>query len=453
MNSNTLSSQQRSAFQQARLARDPRFDGKFFVAVKSTGIFCRPICPARLPNESNVTYYQQAMEAMRDGYRPCLRCRPDSAPGSCAWQGIKTTTTRAQRLLSNLPPEPITTIAERLGISERYLHKLIHAELGLSPKRVQLYQQLMFAKRLLQQTTLPIHDVAYSVGFHSARRLQSVMKSHWSLTPSQLCRADTDGIKQAMPKLTLFLAYRPPYQWTMLRDFLRKRAITEVEEVRDNSYRRVFSEDGVNGWIYAEHQPEHNGFAVSLSIDTLQAAPKILATLTRVLDLNADPDLIFQALLCAGVSPKEAIEGLRLPGVWSVFEAGCRAILGQQVAVKAAIYQINKLTHALGQDNGFGWTFPTPDAVATSDLAFLNMPQARKNTLRAFAHYMANTESDDFSPEAVLALKGIGPWTLDYIVMRGLSEPDRALDGDLIVRNMVEKLSIQPDRAAPWRSF
>ncbi|RDL44973.1 DNA-3-methyladenine glycosylase 2 family protein [Marinomonas piezotolerans] len=453
MSSNTLSSQQRSAFQQARLARDPRFDGTFFVAVKSTGIFCRPICPARLPNESNVAYYQQALEAMRDGYRPCLRCRPDSAPGSCAWQGAQTTATRAQTLLSNLPPEPISTIAERLGISERYLHKLIHAELGLSPKSVQLYHQLMFAKRLLQQTRLPIEDVASSVGFHSARRLQSMMKSHWSLTPSQLRRANIDGLEQAVPQLTLFLAYRPPYQWAMVRDFLRKRALTEVEEVRDHSYRRVFSEGDVNGWIYAEHQPEHNGFAVSLSIDTLQAAPNILGTLTRVLDLNADPDLIFQALLSAGISPDEAVEGLRLPGVWSVFEAGCRAILGQQVAVKAAISQLNKLTQALGQDNGFGLTFPTPEAVAASDLDFFKMPQARKNTLRAFAHYMATTDTKDFSPDAVLALKGIGPWTLDYIMMRGLSDPDRTLAGDLIVRTMTETLPIQPERAAPWRSY
>ncbi|MEG3765594.1 DNA-3-methyladenine glycosylase 2 family protein [Alteromonas sp. 14N.309.X.WAT.G.H12] len=443
-------------YQQARLSRDRRFDGTFFVAVKSTGIFCRPVCPARLPAEKNVRYYHLAAQAMHAGFRPCLRCRPDSAPHSSAWKGVNTTVQRATALLSELPVQPISAVAERLGISPRYLHKLITEKFGISPRLWQQYHQLMFAKQLLQGTILPVEQVAISAGFGSARRLQVAMKKYWGLTPSQV-----RGKKQAegalTPSFTVFLAYRPPYHWPFVRDFLAARALPGTEQVSDDSYQRVFCHGHWQGKVTAKHMPSAGGFSVTVYINGLTGAKWIMDNLSRVLDLHADPTLINQALIAAGIPAKDVCSGLRLPGVWSAFEAGCRAVLGQQVSVKAAIALVTKLTDALGKHTEHGIAFPEPGAVANSALVFLKMPESRKHALRNLAHYFVQRQ-DATTPlshqEAdILALKGIGPWTLDYLLMRGESHPDRYLGGDLIIKKMAQQHGVNPHAAAPWRSY
>ncbi len=213
-------------YRQARLSRDQRFDGQFFVAVKSTGIFCRPICPARLPKEENVDYYHYAAQAMHAGFRPCLRCRPDSAPQSPAWNGVATTVNRAAQLLAALPPQPIADIADRLGITSRYLHKLMQQHMGSSPSQWQKYHQLLFAKQLLQQSALPVEHVAQAAGFGSARRLQSAIKNIWSLTPTQLRRISPS--RPGLQGISVVLNYRKPYDWCLVRDFLAARAIPDV---------------------------------------------------------------------------------------------------------------------------------------------------------------------------------------------------------------------------------
>lgn len=447
---NTESSKQTEIYRQARLSRDPRFDGMFFVAVMSTHIFCRPICPARLPAEKNVRYYTHAVQAMAAGFRPCLRCRPDSAPGSNAWQGIDTTVSRAVQLLIALPAQRIDQIAKRLGITPRYLHQLVTRQLGLTPKKLQLYQQLLFAKQLLQQSELSVTEVACACGFQSERRLQHLMQQQWGLTPNRLRRALP--VSPDASSTQLFLACRTPYNWPQVKEFLAVHALPLAEQVTADSYALTFSWHNSAGCLKATYDAQKNGFNVAIKITDLRFIQPVMRNLARVLDVNADPQLIQKALVAAGVQTDQLVEGLRLPGTWSYFEAGCRAVLGQQISVKAATNYANQLIEKAGQKNQFGWVFPSPAAVANMPLEALRLPASRQTTLRTLARAFDN-HSDIPSRSELLALKGIGPWTCDYMQIRGAAHSDIYLNSDLVVKKAASKQTIIPDAAAPWRTY
>lgn len=449
-----------SLFSKARLSRDPRFDGRFFVAVKTTGIFCRPICPARLPKEENVTYFEHATQAMAQGYRPCFRCRPDSAPRSAAWKGVGATVSRALSLLSAIPIESVSDIACRLGISERYLNKLVVNAVGISPKQFQNMQRALFAKQLIQQTHLSMTDVSVTAGYQSLRQLQRAMEQYCATSPTQLRKKQCAEQKT----ISLFLSYRPPYNWYNVRDFLATRAIEGMEHVTENSYQRYFSNQSCVGFFKAVHDEARCGFNVHIDMPNLSSLHNVIENIKLVLDLHADPLLIEQSLMQAGLSKKQLTSGLRLPSAWSVFESGCRAIVGQQVSVKAAIGQVTLLVHQLGErvsnvvssqdfdtETGERYSFPTPEAVVSNSLEFLRMPQARKNALHSFAQLFVGDNMP--AHEDILAIKGVGPWTLDYLKMRGERNPDIYLGGDLIVRKIAQQFPIDPEKAAPWRSY
>ncbi|MDM7862173.1 AlkA N-terminal domain-containing protein [Alteromonas sp. ASW11-36] len=436
----------------ARQARDPRFDGLFYIAVKTTGIFCRPICPAVSPKEENVEYFATQQESMDHGYRPCLRCRPDSAPGSPAWQGVNTTVNRATRLLIENPDQSVATIAERLGIGERYLHKLMVEHLGISPKRYRLYSQLLVAKQLLHQTTLSIESVAQAAGFSSSRSLQQHMQQVNKLTPSQL-RKQTVEVKS--DSIQVRLHYRPPYYWPGLRDFLSRRAISPVEQVTENSYARSFQVAGqsVAGHFKAVHNAEKNAFDVTISLPDVSQLMSIIANIRRVLDLDCDSLAIAERLQACGMPDESLTPGLRLPGVWTPFEAGCRAIIGQQISVTGAINQLQRIvTHVHNEDaSEKPATFPTPQQMLTLDPDILRMPNTRKAAFKAFVECFC--ENQHPTPEQLLAIKGIGPWTVNYVRLRGLSEPDLLLETDLIVAKQLAKLNLESEHSAPWRSY
>lgn len=441
-------------FSAARKSRDPRFDGRFFVAVRTTGIFCRPVCPARLPDEHNVSYFEFAQQAVEQGYRPCLRCRPDSAPGSFAWRGVHTTTQRAIRLLSEELASNLHDIAARLGISERYLGQLINDEVGLSPKRFQLHSRLLLAKRLLQQTSMSVTDIALAAGFQSSRSLQGHLKNDFALTASEI-RASRGAIKSAAP-ISLFLPVRLPYNWQQVSDFLKVRALEGIESVSADAYSRSLSFDGEPGFVRAIYDDLKGGFRVEVQLARPQHLQPLLVNLRRILDIDTDPETIREAMLQSGLIAKSLCPGLRLPGVWSVFEAGCRAIIGQQISIKAAITQLQRLSDELGVRNAHGNTFPTAAAVACSELTMLHMPAARKQALRDFAALVASrgaVTGSELTDEDILAIKGIGPWTLQYIKLRGMSEPDIYLARDLIVARQAERFAIEAVKAAPWRSY
>ncbi|MBE1300861.1 MAG: AraC family transcriptional regulator [Alteromonadaceae bacterium] len=439
-------------YQQARLSRDKRFDGRFFVAVKSTHIFCRNICPAKLPKEENVEYFELAAQALQKGYRPCLRCRPDSAPNSYAWLGSETTLIRAMRLLRSEPEVGFEDIAAKLGISDGYLRKLFREKLGISPKQFQLSEQLLFAKKLLHETNLSVEQVAHNCGFNSSRRLQDNMQKAMKLTPTQIRKSEVQPTQTLKVKVPI----SSDYNWLQLRDFLARRAIPGIEEVTECSYEKRFMWGQAKGWFKATYEVSTNHFDVEIQSTDYSDLRAIINNIKRVLDTETDFDLIKNALLASGVKEHDIVPGLRVPGVWNVFEAGCRAILGQQVSVTAAVNAVSVLAENVGQNdvntNQLNMFFPLPQAVAESDLQFLKMPDRRRQALRSFAKFMATSMQPE-KLEQWLDIKGIGPWTVDYAKMRGLSEPDVWLDGDLVVKKRMKDREIQADKAAPWRSY
>lgn len=435
-------------FQQARMSRDARFDGQFFVAVKSTGIFCRPICPAPTPKEQNVEYYPLAQLAMQAGYRPCLRCRPDSAPNSYAWKGVDSTVERAIRLLKQFPEMTLVDISEKLGISDRYLRNLFERKLGINPKKFQLFEQLLFAKQLLHQSHLSVEDVAQACGFSSSRRLQENLKNNLALTATQI-RGNSEA-KSGL--LTLKMAFCPPYNWAHLRDFLAKRAIPLMEVVEQNSYARTINLEHCRGRFIATIDPQKHCFHVELELDNLTQIKAVVEQIRRILDLDADPQVIASALANTGLAQSRLLDGIRIPGVWGDFEAGCRAILGQQISVKAAINLVSQVVERLGISDQYGLHFPSPAQVADSNLHFLKMPQSRRDTLIAFARFYAHTSSST-DLDNWLSIKGVGPWTVSYGKMRGQSYPDIWLDTDLVIKKQLVHHQLQAEFAKPWRSY
>ncbi len=448
----------KTLYQQARLSRDARFDGQFFIAVKTTGIFCRPICPAPAPKECNVEYFTSSIAAVNHGYRPCLRCQPDAAPDSFAWQGKNTSFERALSLINEgaLTSQSISELSERLGISSRYLNTLFQDNLGTSAKNYAQHQQLMFAKSLLQQTSMSVTDVAFAAGFNSLRRFNDCFQKKLKLTPSSLRKnkaVTTDTI-------SLFLSYRPPYAWSQLRDFLQHRAISPVELLDTNSYGRSFtwpSSDGddksIHGQFTATHNPEKHGFHVKISISDINYLMPIVRNIRRILDLDAAINSIDKQLVTLDGLNTQLCTGLRLPGTWNLFEAGIRAILGQQISVAGALKLVATLVQHYGKKEGELTLFPLPEDLLNGDLNELKMPASRRATLLNLANFMA--EKPQHYPDEWLALKGIGPWTVDYAKMRGLSDPNIWLGGDLGVKKALSQqgMTLNPQDASPWQSY
>ena len=458
--------------QQARMSRDARFDGKFYVAVKTTGIYCRPICPAPAPKESNVDYYASAIEAANEGFRPCLRCRPDSAPGSYAWKGVDTTVERALKLIDQgaLIEGSVSDLAERLGISDRHLRGLFQDKLGTSPKSYALYQQLLFAKQLLHQTDLSVIDVAYGSGFHSVRRFNDSFKQHFQLTPQQLR-------KQHKPQgeyLQLWLSYRPPYRWDLMQQFLSKRLIEGLEWIDEHSYGRTFywpsnsvsngqGGEPVVGYFTATHHEQKHGFEVKLHLQSVKAILPVVRNIRRILDLDTDIALIEQQLQRIPQLGTHIVSGLRLPGIWDCFEAGIRAVLGQQISVEAARKLVLQLVTYYGQridvQGQQRLLFPSPQQLQDVDFMQLKIPQTRRMTLQGLSRYCLQ---DDFDHDLDLwlSIKGIGPWTVNYAKMRGQSDSDIWLGSDLGVIKALKQFNAQtpvsqfePEDAKPWRSY
>lgn len=454
----------------ACLARDARFDGLFFTAVKTTGIFCRPVCPAPPPKAANATYFATALAASRAGYRPCLRCRPETAPGSPAWRGVHTTLDRAVRLIDagDWRDQRIEAFAARLGVSERYLRRLFRERLGIAPLGYANFRRALLARQLLHETALPVPEVAILAGFGSSRRCSVACQRWLGANPRSLRRA----VPMPASGLSLLLHYRPPYHWPVLRNFLAARAIPGLERVGVSSYSRSFADSGAQGAFVAVHHPERHAFAVHFRLDRPAPILGLVARVRAVLDLDADPEAIAAAL---GGHPALAairIAGLRLSQLWTPFEAGVRAILGQQVSVAAARGLVTQLVERLGAPRmpaagtdhlAAEWAaitrlFPEPAAVAAADLGFLRMPARRRAALHALARHLATGGTDD--PAGWDGIPGLGPWTRRYATLR-LGDPDVFLDTDLAVRKSLARLGQQfpelPPVAAescrPWGSY
>ncbi|MDH1315394.1 DNA-3-methyladenine glycosylase 2 family protein [Shewanella xiamenensis] len=461
---------------EARISRDPRFDGKFFVGVLSTGIYCRTVCPAVAPKEENVRYFDSAIKAAQAGLRPCLRCRPDSAPGSNPWKGTGTTLDRAIGLieagaLSGEHGLTVEALADKLGISSRYLNKLFTSGFGTSPKQFALYRQLMFAKQLLHQTQLPITQVALAAGFNSIRRFNEAFQQTLQLTPTQLRKSSLKSTAkleegertnkaspQQMPvhSLSLYQYYRPPLDWPAQLAFYRLRAVAGMEWFSEGGnhdsndmmpqdileYGRTLQLEDIRAVVRIAHEAHLHRFKITLTLtpdSPLAGLQKLITQVRRILDLDADMQLIehnLQRLTDLKLIPKS---GLRIPGAGSLFEAGCRAVLGQQVSVVQATKLLNLLVEAYGERfslNGQEYRlFPTPQLIRHACLDELKMPGARKLALNALAAFIC--EHPEATADDWIRVKGIGPWTIAYAKLRGLGDPNIFLHTDLIVKKQL----------------
>lgn len=453
--------------EQARLTRDPRFDGRFFVAVLSTGIYCRPVCPARTPSREHVRFFASAAAAEQAGYRPCLRCRPERAPEPTHADAL------ASRALARIDAGALDDgrlgdLAAELGVSARHLGRIVTEHAGTTPGALARSRRLHAAKRLIDDTELPFSDVAAMAGYRSLRRFNEAVRQCWQRTPSELrrLRRRIGGVRELRDDrpLTLKLPVTEPYDGAFTLGFLGRRVIAGLEQADRSSYRRLVC--GPRGAAEV-HVDLERPLRVTLGGAVLPPLATIVARVRRMFDVDARVDCIAAHLrrdpLLA--EPLRRWPGVRIPGGWTPFEVGVRAILGQQVSVAAATTLARRLVHAFGAEvEGGRYVFPEPEMLAGADIAgAVGIPAARGQAIGRFAERVASGAIDFGAPledvrAALLATPGIGPWTVEYIAMRALGDPDAFPDGDLIVRR---GMGLGPGgprdavlrRADPWRPW
>lgn len=457
----------------ALAARDARFDGLFFVGVTTTGVYCRPICTARTPAQDRCRFFASSAMAERQGFRPCLRCRPELAPGLAPVDSVmRVARAAAGRIEAGaLNGEgSLEKLARDLRLSSRHLRRAIRQEFGVSPIELAQTQRLLLAKQLLAESDLPIIDVAFASGFASVRRFNASFQSHYRLTPSRMRRAS--GANRPAGCLRLTLGYRPPMAWEILLRFLADRATAGVEWTSGQSYYRTASIGSHAGWIKVEPVSGRNMLAVELATTLLPVLPEVLTRLKNQFDLNARPDVIGAQLsreprMTAAVG---RYPGLRVPGAFDGFELAVRAILGQRISVRAATTLAGRVAARFGELietpfpslNRIGPTAERLAATDESELAALGMSGARALCIRALAQAVASGQIDlqpGLDPEQLIPvlceLPGIGDWTAQYIAMRALRWPDAFPAGDLGLLKALGATSPRRllDLAASWRPW
>jgi AraC family transcriptional regulator of adaptative response / DNA-3-methyladenine glycosylase II len=453
---------------------DPRFDGRFFVGVASTGIYCRPVCRVRMPRRENCRYFASAAAAEVAGYRPCLRCRPELAPGYAGIDAGSRLAEAAARLIEDgfLARFTVEDLAARVGISSRHLRRLFELAFGVTPVEFAQTQRLLLAKRLLTDTALPVTDVALASGFSSVRRFNALWRERYRMAPARL-RRTLAARAASEPALRFELAYRPPLAFDDLLRFLQRRAIAGVERVERDRYARALAvtRDGVEhaGLVEVSHVPGKPALSVRVAPTLAKVLPAVLARVRHVFDLACDPVQVAEAL---GAFAQDR-PGLRVPGAFDGFEVACRAIAGQQVSVAAAHTLLARMAARFGRrldsaPDDCNRLFPsaaTVAALSAAELAEVGLPLARARTIVTVAREIAEGRLDlspgaDVDPtvKALLELPGIGPWTAQYIAMRGLAWPDAFPHPDLgVMRALGEtrpaRALAQSEAWRPWRAY
>jgi AraC family transcriptional regulator, regulatory protein of adaptative response / DNA-3-methyladenine glycosylase II len=454
----------------ARLSRDPRFDGKFFIGVVGSGVYCRSICPAPTAKEKNCRYFPTAAAAAEAGFRPCLRCRPECSPGTPAWLGTSNTVSRALRLIgeSGLEDGGIENLAERLGVGSRHLRRLFIRHLGAPPSAVAQTRRLHFAKKLIDETRLPLGEVALASGFGCVRRFNAAIRTTYKRTPSQIRRLARKTEVEPEHEYVFHLRFRPPYHWNGMLSFLAARATPGVERVEQNRYRRSISLNGYQGHFEVSLNDEQNSLVARVQIADPRSLFAIVERIRAMFDLNADWAAIAKSL---HTDPQlaghlRAEPGLRVPGCWNGFELAVRAILGQQVTVAGATTLAGRIAKTFGQPlakaNGLTHLFPTPEIIADAKLTGVGLTEKRGQTIRALARAVRDghiafdrvIDSESFL-QRLCEIPGIGKWTAQYVAMRALGEPDAFPVGDL---GLIRALDLHnprelDKRVEPWRPW
>lgn len=473
MNETTIEPGLHRSLYKAFVAHDHRFDGKYFVGVTSTRIYCRPVCRVRTPKESNCRFYRSAALAELDSFRPCLRCRPELAPGVASVDDSNRVARAALKRIQAgaLNSGDLNRLADEFALGERQLRRIIERTFGATPVQLAQTHRLLLAKRLLTETRLSVRDVASAAGFGSARRLNVLLKDRYRLTPTDI-RGDTDT--EAITKkdsIEVVLAFRPPLAWDHLLNFLAGRVIAGVEARTERGYARTVKIGDRSGWIEVFFKDAHH-LGVCISNSLIAELPQILTSVRDVFDLEAEPTQIDSHLSESGLLKKIIASGpgVRVPGAFDAFEIGLRTILGQQVSVSAATTISGRFASRFGEPlptpiEGLSALTPTAARVASLSLAEVRecgLPAARAQCVldlaRAFAdNRLRNTPATD--PAEVMALlqtiKGIGPWTANYFVMRTMHWPDAFPESDLgILKALKTKSgSDAASRAEAWRPW
>ena len=466
-------------FERARLSRDARFDGRFFIGVKTTGIYCRPICPANAPKSENVVYYRTAAAASEAGFRPCLRCRPECAPGTPAWAGTSTTVHRGLRLIAQgaLDDGNLEHLANRLGVTSRHLRRLFSKHLGASPLAVAHTQRLHFAKNLIDQTSLSMREISVASGFGSVRRFNDTFKKTYGRTPGQLRRRQDATVIASV--FSVQLPYRRPFDWDRLLTFFAARATPRVESVHDRRYLRTIAIGDERGIL----DVQNTGDQLLLSLHGIgtNSLFSIVQRARSLFDLDAPTDEIARVL--SADSRLRALlkknPGVRVPGSWDGFELTVRAILGQQVSVSAATTLAGRIADRYGEridvpvdgvQQAPDRLFPEPKKLVRARLENLGIIASRARTIRSIARAVIDgtlsfdaAESPDDFCESLQAIKGIGDWTAQYVAMRALKNPDafpasdlgllRALDHPGKLRMKAGELMTRAEAWRPWRAY
>lgn len=445
------------ACQRARMARDPRFDGEFFVAVSSTGIYCRPVCPARLPAERNVRYFRHAAQAANAGFRPCLRCRPESAPDSPAWRGSATTLNRALTLIREGALDgdgTVESLAGRLGVGARYLNKLFQRELGVAPSVVAANQRLLLARQLIVDSGLPLTEIAFAAGFGSVRRFNSAIRDAFGDAPGALRRRAVQG-GRAAGEFRLELRYRAPYDWETVLEFFRRHAVDGIEWIEGDRYTRRLRLAEGTGTVALSPAAGRDALQMHLRLPAGTPLMPLVARARRVCDLDANPAAIAATL---GTDPVlrpllRSRPGIRCPGYWSAEEAALRAIVGQQISTAGARRILGQLAEACGVNDEA--VFPHPSQLLALGDEHFPMPGRRRETLRALGRLCKRSEP--LAEESLSGLAGVGPWTVAMVSLRGWGHPDAFPDTDLGIRQAWEALtgssSGLAEHAHRWQPF
>lgn len=467
---------------EALRSKDARFDGQFFVGVSSTGIYCRVVCRARLPKRENCTFYETAAQAEAAGYRPCLQCRPELAPGMAPVDAEQTLARKAARLLKEncRDIDDLEAFAGKLGYTSRHLRRAFNDEYGVSPVQYLQTCRLLLAKHLLASTHLPIAQVAEAAGFGSQRRFNDAFKQHYGLVPGEMRRRGSNAEEDGY--IVLELGYRPPYQWQRLLDFLEMRAIPGVEAVREGVYyrtARIALKGGSEalGWLSVQPVPGKNTARISVSSSLLGVLPQVIGRIRHQFDLDCDPSAIAESMHSFNqICPGRFIPGTRVPGCFDTYEMCVRAILGQQVSVKGASTLAGRVAAAVGTPletgiDGLTHAFPSPQHVlkmgsrANELLGSLGIIGRRVDAILMLAGVFDRGEIDlSYGSDpaqaisALEALPGIGPWTAQYIVMRTTGYPDAFPSTDLEVKKTLaprtqKEIEETAHAWSPWRSY
>ena len=458
-------------------AHDARFDGRLYVGVTSTGIYCRPVCRVRLPRRENCRFFATAAQAEAAAFRPCMKCRPELAPRALPWTTMDASRTLAQQAAAWLDAcdnadASVEDLARHLGITSRHLRRIFQAEHGVSPLQYLQTRRLLLAKALLTDSSLPVQDVAYAAGFASLRRFNAAFIEHYRLQPTALRKAGREG-EGGMSASRLRLAYRSPYDGAGVLGFLAPRAVAGVEVVQARGITRSLALDHAGqrhaGWLRVEFDKEGE-VSVTLSPALWPAVGSLLPLLRRWLDLDADPEAISAAL------GEGAVPGQRLPGCLDRFELAVRAVLGQQVTVAAARTLAGRFVERFGEPlaeapPGCERLFPTPERIAVAsrdDIASLGIIGRRADSLIALAQawpalaFAGKEGPPEVAAEELRQIPGIGPWTASYMLMRGWSWPDAFPPGDVVLRKALsgdgpllgpQAYLAAAERYRPYRSY